>query len=112
MRPSSRPEITLACVSTALAARMMRGSMLEVMRSEYIKLARLKGLRGGTVDVFGYTHLVDPEFINANAISLLERARAAQKTHAPIGEGARFRLPVNTLTVSPLVSPLAVSITA
>lgn len=46
-------------------------------------------------DVFGYTHLVDPEFINANAISLLERARAAQKTHAPIGEGARFRLLTN-----------------
>ncbi len=38
------PVITLACVSTALAARMMRGSMLEVMRSDYMRTARAKGL--------------------------------------------------------------------
>lgn len=38
------PAITLACVSTALAARMMRGSMLEVMGSDYMRTARAKGL--------------------------------------------------------------------
>jgi ABC-type dipeptide/oligopeptide/nickel transport system permease component len=38
------PAITLACVSTALAARMMRGSMLEVMRADYMRTARAKGL--------------------------------------------------------------------
>ncbi|MDQ3176968.1 MAG: ABC transporter permease [Actinomycetota bacterium] len=38
------PVITLACVSTALAARMMRGSMLEVMRADYMRTARAKGL--------------------------------------------------------------------
>ena len=38
------PAITLACVSTALAARMMRGSMLEVMRADYMRTARSKGL--------------------------------------------------------------------
>jgi len=38
------PVITLASVSTALAARMMRGSMLEVMRSDYMRTARAKGL--------------------------------------------------------------------
>jgi len=48
-----------------------------------------------TPNVFGYAHLVDPEFINANARSLLERARAAQLTHAPLGDGARFRLLTN-----------------
>ena len=38
------PAITLACVSTALAARMMRGSMLEVMRADYMRTAKSKGL--------------------------------------------------------------------
>jgi hypothetical protein len=48
-----------------------------------------------TPNIFGYSHLVDPEFINANAFSLLHRARAAQLAHAPFGEGARFRLLTN-----------------
>jgi ABC-type dipeptide/oligopeptide/nickel transport system permease component len=39
------PALTLACVSTALAARMMRGSMLEVMGADYMRTARAKGLR-------------------------------------------------------------------
>jgi ABC-type dipeptide/oligopeptide/nickel transport system permease component len=39
------PAITLASVSTALAARMMRGSMLEVLRGDYMRTARAKGLR-------------------------------------------------------------------
>ena len=38
------PAVTLACVSTALAARMMRGSMLDVLRADYIRTARSKGL--------------------------------------------------------------------
>jgi ABC-type dipeptide/oligopeptide/nickel transport system permease component len=38
------PAITLASVSTALAARMMRGSMLEVLRSDFLRTARAKGL--------------------------------------------------------------------
>ena len=38
------PAITLASVSTALAARMMRGSMLEVLRADYMRTARSKGL--------------------------------------------------------------------
>jgi len=36
-----------------------------------------------TPDSYGYAHLTDPEFINANAKSLLQRARAAQLEHAP-----------------------------
>ena len=39
------PAITLACVATALAARMTRGSMLEVLRADYMRTARAKGLR-------------------------------------------------------------------
>ena len=38
------PAFTLACVSTALAARMMRGSMLEVLQADYMRTARAKGL--------------------------------------------------------------------
>jgi ABC-type dipeptide/oligopeptide/nickel transport system permease component len=38
------PAVTLASVSTALAARMMRGSMLEVLRGDYMRTARAKGL--------------------------------------------------------------------
>lgn len=38
------PAITLACVSTALLARMTRGSMLEVLRADYMRTARAKGL--------------------------------------------------------------------
>ncbi len=39
------PAVVLASVSTALAARMTRGSMLEVMRADYMRTARAKGLR-------------------------------------------------------------------
>jgi len=38
------PAITLACVSTALAARMMRGSMLETLGADHMRTAKAKGL--------------------------------------------------------------------
>jgi len=43
------PAVTLACVSTALATRMMRGSMLEVLRADYMRTARAKGLKERSV---------------------------------------------------------------
>jgi hypothetical protein len=46
-------------------------------------------------DSYGYAHLVDPEFINANARSLLQRAREAQTAYAPDGLGVRFKLLTN-----------------
>jgi ABC-type dipeptide/oligopeptide/nickel transport system permease component len=39
------PAVTLACVSTALAARMTRGSMLDVLQADYMRTAKAKGLR-------------------------------------------------------------------
>ena len=48
-------------------------------------------------DSYGHAHLVDAEFINANALSLLQRALAAQRLYAPDGRGARFRLITNWL---------------
>jgi oligopeptide transport system permease protein len=38
------PAIALASVSTALLTRMMRGSMLEVLRADYMRTAKAKGL--------------------------------------------------------------------
>ncbi len=38
------PAVTLASVNTALVARLMRGTMLEVLRADYIRTATAKGL--------------------------------------------------------------------
>lgn len=38
------PAITLAIVDAAFIARLMRGSMLEILRADYIRTARAKGL--------------------------------------------------------------------
>lgn len=43
------PAVTLAIVDAAFIARLMRGSMLEVLRSDYIRTARAKGLSEATV---------------------------------------------------------------
>lgn len=47
------------------------------------------------VNDLGYADLIDPEWINANKVSLLQRARLAQMKHAPAGIGARFKLLTN-----------------
>lgn len=38
------PAVTLAIVDAAFIARLMRGSMLEVLRADYVRTARAKGL--------------------------------------------------------------------
>ncbi|QSB13900.1 ABC transporter permease [Natronosporangium hydrolyticum] len=43
------PTITLALVGYAVFSRFQRASMLEVLGSDYVRLARAKGLRNGTV---------------------------------------------------------------
>ncbi len=48
-----------------------------------------------TPDSYGYGQLIDPEFINANAKSLLQRAHVAQCAYAPAGIGIRFKLLTN-----------------
>lgn len=48
-----------------------------------------------SVNDFGYADLINPEWINANKVSLLQRARAAQVAHAPEGIGVRFKLLTN-----------------
>jgi hypothetical protein len=48
-----------------------------------------------TPDTYGYSHLIDPDFINANARSLLQRAHDAQLAYAPEGRGVRFKLVTN-----------------
>jgi hypothetical protein len=46
-------------------------------------------------DSYGYSHLIDPEFINASSRSLLQRARTAQLNYAINGIGVRFKLLTN-----------------
>ena len=43
------PAIALAAIDAALVARLTRGSMLEVMRADYVRTATAKGLRRRTV---------------------------------------------------------------
>ena len=46
-------------------------------------------------DVYGHRQLIDPEFINANARSFLQRARHAQLAYAGDEAGIRFKLLTN-----------------
>lgn len=48
-----------------------------------------------TAGTFGYLDLADPAFINATRFSILQRAREAQRLHAPDGRGCRFELVTN-----------------
>ncbi len=45
------PAITLGAMSTGMIARMTRSSMLEVMRQDYVRTARAKGLKESVVNV-------------------------------------------------------------
>ena len=49
----------------------------------------------GSPGTYGYSDLINPEFVNANARSLLQRARDAQLQVAPLGTGAQFKLLTN-----------------
>lgn len=43
------PAVTLALVAAAIVARLMRTSMLEVQRQDFVRTARAKGLGGGRI---------------------------------------------------------------
>lgn len=53
-------------------------------------------------ETYGHMHLIDPEFINSEKYSLLQKARQAQLVHAPDGVGSRFRLLTNWRVANPL----------
>lgn len=44
---------------------------------------------------YGYADLINPDFINAPTVSLLQKAHAAQQMHAPDGKGVQFQLLTN-----------------
>ncbi len=48
-----------------------------------------------TAGTLGYKDLTDPDFINAQRFSLLQKAHQAQARHAPDGLGCRFELLTN-----------------
>ena len=48
-RHLAMPAVTLAAVAGAVLVRLTRGAMLEVLRQDYVRTARAKGLREGRV---------------------------------------------------------------
>ncbi|MDB4222789.1 SAVED domain-containing protein [Granulosicoccus sp.] len=48
-----------------------------------------------SLGTYGFSDLVNPEFINASTRSLLQRARDSQLKYAPLGSGAQFKLVTN-----------------
>lgn len=80
-----------------------------------LKRAHTQSKWHGTPGTYGYADLTDPDFINANARSLLQRARDAQLQYAPNGSGVQFKLVTNwqvdrTDNLNPLISQRSGSI--
>lgn len=50
---------------------------------------------------FGYRDFTDPAFSGGSSVSILQRVLAAQREHAPKGEGARFQLVTNWNALPP-----------
>ena len=71
-------------------SRAPRDHLGEAIEREFIQCKW--HARAGT---FGYEDLVDPGFINANCVSLLQRAHEAQRRHAAEGRGLAFKLLTN-----------------
>jgi peptide/nickel transport system permease protein len=53
LRHLAMPAVTLAAVAGAVLVRLTRGAMLEVLRQDYVRTARAKGLTEGRV-IFGH----------------------------------------------------------
>src|SRR5439155_25493840 len=63
------PAIALAAAAAAAIMRMMRSVVLEVLRSDYVRTARAKGLRGRTVL---WRHVVRSSFIPVLSLLALQ----------------------------------------
>ena len=68
------PAATLVLTATPYISRIMRGSMVEVLESEYITMARLKGLSNRTVI---WRHAVPNAIVPAIQVSALQLAYMA-----------------------------------
>ncbi|GAA1934384.1 ABC transporter permease [Nocardioides marmoribigeumensis] len=62
------PALTLILAATPYISRIMRGSMVEVLESEYVQMARLKGMPGRTVI---WRHAVPNALVPAVQVSAL-----------------------------------------
>jgi peptide/nickel transport system permease protein len=65
------PAATLVLAVTPYISRIMRGSMIEVLESEYVTMARLKGLAGRTVI---WRHAVPNAIVPAIQVTALQLA--------------------------------------
>jgi len=68
------PAVTLILAVTPYISRIMRGSMVEVLESEYVTMARLKGLSNRTVI---WRHAVPNAIVPAIQVSALQLAYMA-----------------------------------
>ncbi len=68
------PAATLILAVTPYISRIMRGSMVEVLESEYVTMARLKGLSNRTVI---WRHAVPNAIVPAIQVSALQLAYMA-----------------------------------
>lgn len=68
------PALTLVLAVTPYISRIMRGSMIEVLESEYVTMARLKGLSNRTVI---WRHAVPNAIVPAIQVSALQLAYMA-----------------------------------
>ena len=68
------PAATLVLAVTPYISRIMRGSMIEVLESEYVTMARLKGLSDRTVI---WRHAVPNAIVPAIQVSALQLAYMA-----------------------------------
>ena len=81
------PAVSLAVVATGVVARLTRSSMLEVLRQDYVRTARAKGLREGAVI---YRHALKNALVN-----IIPGYRHSSRLRVSAGRGLhRERLPV------------------
>lgn len=93
------PAITLASVSTAYAARIMRSQMLEVMGQDYIRTAEAKGLtRGAVIRKHALKNALIPvvTFIGLDLGAMMSGAILTETVFNWPGVGLEIYLAINT----------------
>lgn len=108
------PAITLASVSTAIVARMMRSTMLEVMEADYMRTAAAKGLsRRAVILKHGMKNAMIPvvTLIGLDLASLIGSAILTETVYNWPGMGTEVERAINGLD-SPVVLGLTIVLVA
>jgi oligopeptide transport system permease protein len=108
------PALVLAAVSTAIVARMMRSTMLEVMQADYMRTAAAKGLsRRAIIIKHGMKNAMIPvvTLIGLDLASLIGSAILTETVFNWPGMGSEVERAINALD-SPVVLGLTVVLVA